>query len=353
MVKLVNLKYTEIPFESDNKNFQRCLGYLKLVAPDYKKYIPKNSKHKVSFELLDANSDLANCIRRYLIDEMPVYSMDVDEENIKTDDKFILADYLKNNVELIPFLQDINDKECEELTMSLHVENKTDDVISVYSGDIVILDKQKKILDTSKYFTTTIPIIKLRPGKKLDINIINIVAGIAKAHSGKFILLSNVYYEILDVKPITDENKFNKRGESSLNSNPQHFKIEFTTHRNINSKTIMPECCKLIIKVIESIHKEISNIKETDIVYFSDLIELETKGDVKLFHLKGEYWTIANIISKYCYMASKDIPFVCSSIIHPSIEESIVKIRHTDSIKILLTALKDIISDMTVIQKSF
>lgn len=353
MVKLTNIKYTEIPFESDDKNFQRCMGYLKLVAPDYKKYIPKKSKHNVSFELLDANSDLANCIRRYLIDEMPVYSMDVTEENIKTDDKFILADYLKNNVELIPFLQDINDKECEELTMSLHVENKTDDVISVYSGDIIILDKQKKILDNSKYFTTTIPIIKLRPGKKLDINIINIVAGIAKAHSGKFILLSNVYYEILDVKPIADENKFNKSGESSLNSNPQHFKIEFTTHRNINSKTIMPECCKLIIKVIESIHKELSNIKETDIVYFSDLIELETKGDIKLFHLKGEYWTIANIISKYCYMASKDIPFVCSSIIHPSIEESIVKIRHNESIKILLTALKDIISDMTVIQKSF
>lgn len=353
MVKLTNLKYTEIPFESDDKNFQRCLEYVKSVTDNYKKYIPKNPKHKVSFELIDANSDLANCIRRYLIDEMPVYSMNVDEENIKTDDKFILADYLKNNLELIPFLQDINDKECEDLSMSLHIENKTDDVISVYSGDIVILDKQKKILDNTKYFTTTIPIIKLRSGKKLDITSINIVAGIAKSHSGKFILLSNIYYEILDIKPIIDENKFNKSGESSLNSNPQHFKIEFTTHRNINPKTIMPECCKLIIKTIESLHKELSNIKESDIVYFSDLIELETKGDVKLFHFKHEYWTIANIISKYCYMAFKDIQFVCSSIIHPSIEESIVKIRHPESIKILLTALKNIISDINIVKQAF
>lgn len=352
MVKVQNVKYTEIPFETKDKNFQQCLSYVKLIDPDYKKYIPKNSKHKASFELTDTTSDLANCIRRYLIDEMPVYSMNVAEEDIESDDRFILSDFVKNNLELIPLLQDITDKDAESLSMSLHVENKTDDTISVYSGDIVVTDKQKKKLDNSKYFTTTISIIKLRPGTTLDIKNINIVAGIGKADSGKFLLLSNISYEILDVIPM-EENKYNKTGQSSLNSNPQHFRIEFTTHRNMNVKRIMSMCCNTIIKTVSTLHSELIKIKESDKVYFSDLIELETKGDVKFFHLKNEYWTIANIISRYCYLAFKDIQFVCSSIIHPATEESIVKIRHTESVKIMATALKNIISDVTTIKNAF
>lgn len=352
MVKVTNVKYTEIPFESDNKNFQRCLGYVKSIEPEYKKFMPKNSKYTGSFELKEATSDLANCIRRYLIDELPVYSMHVTEEDIETDDRFILADFLKDNLELIPFLQDITDNDAENLTMSLHVENTTDDIISIYSGDIIVTNSQKKKLDNTKYFTSTISIIKLRPGTTLDIKNISIVAGIGKADSGKFLLLSNISYEILDIVPL-EENKYKKIGQSSLNSNPQHFKIGFTTHRNMNAKRVIPMCCNAIIRTVSGILEEIGKINESDKIYFSNLIELETKGDVKFFHLKGEYWTIANIISRYCYLAFKDIQFVCSSIIHPSNEESIVKIRHSESIKIIKTALKNIISDITLIKKAF
>jgi DNA-directed RNA polymerase subunit L len=352
MVKVANIKYVEVPFESNDKNFQKCLSFVKSVDPDYKKYIPKNSKYTASFELKDTTSDLANCIRRTLIDEMPVYSMNVSEEDIESDDKFILSDFLKNNLEFIPFLQDINDKDAENLSMSLNVVNTTDDTISVYSGDIIVTDGQKKILDNSKYFTKTIAIIKLRPGKTLTIKNINIVAGIGKYDSGKFILLSNISYEILDVIPL-EENKYNTTGQSSLNSNPQHFKIGFTTHRNINIKKIMPRCCDTISKTLLGIQSELNNIKESDLVYFSDLIELETIVDVKCFHFKNEYWTIANIISRYCYLVFPDIQFVCSSIIHPSNEESIVKVRHPEAIKIIKTSIKKILSDIDIIKQSF
>jgi DNA-directed RNA polymerase subunit L len=322
------------------------------MTSDYKKYIPKNPKQCLSFELEDATSDLANCIRRYLIDEIPVYSMDVNEEDIESDDRFILTDFLKKNIELIPFLQDITDKEANDMTMSLHVENKTDDVISVYSGDIEILDKKKNVLDNSKYFTTTIPIIKLRSGTMINIKNITITSGIGKINSGKFILLSNILYEILDVVPL-EENKFSRTGVSSLVSNPLHFRFGLTTHRNKDIKKIMPTCCTLIIKTMEKIKVELSKIKESDTIYFSDIIELETKGDVKLFYLKGEYWTIANIISKYCYLTFKDIQFVCSAIMHPSSEVSIVKIKHDESVKLILSAIELIIADIETINKSF
>ena len=350
--KVKNIKFTELPFETKDKNFQQCIEYIKLIDADYKKYMPKKPKQRLSFELDNINADLANCIRRYLIDELSVYSMNVMEEDIESDDRYILTDHLRNNIEMIPFLQEIKNTEADELNISLHVENKTDDTITVYSRDIIIHDKQKKLLDNSDYFTTTIPIAQLKAGKFLTVKNITIVTGVGKTNAAKFALLSNIEYEILDVKPL-DVTKFSRNGESSLMSSPSHFAMAITTHRNINVKRVMPMCCDAIIKTLSGIKDALKNIKETDVVYFSDIIELETKGDVKLYHLKGEYWTIANIIARYCYMACPDIAFVCSSIIHPLTEESIVKIKHTDSLKILHESVESIIADIQIINKAF
>jgi DNA-directed RNA polymerase subunit L len=112
-------------------------------------------------------------------------------------------------------------------------------------------------------------------------------------------------------------------------------------------------CCDLLIKRFNDILTELANIKNTTVSHFSDLIELETKGDIKFYHFKHEYWTIANIIARYCYNEYKDIKFVCACIIHPSIEESIVKIRHPDSIKLLTESIKKIIVDMSILKKAF
>jgi DNA-directed RNA polymerase subunit L len=349
--KVKNIKFTELPFETKDKNFQQCIEYIKLTGADYKKYIPKNPKQRLSFELENINADLANCIRRYLIDELPVYSMNVMEENIDSDDRYILVDYLRNNIEMIPFQQEITDKEADGFDISLHIENKTDDTIMVYSRDIQIHDKQKKILDNADYFTTTIPIVQLKAGKYLTIKNINVVKGVGKTHAAKFALLSNIEYEILDVKPL-EVSKFNRTGESSLMSSPKHFAMALTTHRNINVKRVMPMCCEAIIKTLSGIRSALKPIKETDLVYFSDIIELETKGDVKLYHLKGEYWTIANIIARYCYLEHPDISFVCSSIVHPLTEESMVKIKHSETLKILDAAIEAIIDDITIIGKA-
>lgn len=353
-MKVKNIKVVEIPFESKDDNFQKCLKYIKLMDVDCKKYMPKKSKHELSFELTEASSELANCIRRFLMEEMPVYSMDVNEDNIKTDDSFVLSDFLKKNIELIPFLQTIPDKDIATLNISLNVENKTDDTITIYSGDLQIFDdeKQKKGLDVSKYFSTSIPIIKLRPTASLSITDIKIVSGTGKQDSGKFLLLSNISYKILDVNPVVTT-KYNQTGTSSLNSTPQHFKIGYKTHRNIDAKDVIKKCCDQIINRFNAIQQELSNINNDTKVHFSDLIDLETKGDVKILHFKGEYWTIAKIISKYCYLANTNIPFVCSSIIHPSIEESLVKIKHSESISIINAALKSIITDITSIKKAF
>jgi DNA-directed RNA polymerase subunit L len=351
MPKVKNVKVEEIPFESKDANFQKCLDYIKLVDPNYKKYLPETPKQQLTFELTETSSELANCIRRFLIGELPVYSMDVDEETIETNDSFILSDYLKKNIELIPFNQGISDSDADNLRCSLTMENKTDDIITVYSGD---LDMQlgKTPVKSSKYFSSTIPIIKLRPAMSLSIEKIGITQGVAKQNAGKFLLLANVSYKIMDIKPV-EESKYNRTGESSLNSTPRHFRIGYKTHRNIEPKKVMNECCAQITSRITNIQKELANIKSDTNVHFSDLIDLESKGDVKIFHFKGEYWTLANIMSKYCYLTDKDVPFVSSGIIHPSTEESLLKLRHTNPTKLLTAAIKSILADIATISKAF
>ena len=56
MVKVKNIKYTEIPFETKDKTFLKCIEYIKSVTADYKKYLPNNNKQRVSFELTDTQT---------------------------------------------------------------------------------------------------------------------------------------------------------------------------------------------------------------------------------------------------------------------------------------------------------
>ena len=350
-MKVKNFKFTEISIDKRIKNFEKCIEYLKLVDIDYKKYLPKKPIHKVEFELTETNVDFANCVRRFLLDEINVFSMNVDEESIITDDKFILSDLLKKNIELIPFQQELTDNEYKKLKMSIDITNTTEDIITVYSRDISV-NLEGKELDNEKYFSTNIPLINLRSNTKLAVNVINITSGYGKQDAGKFSLLSNLSYEIMDVKPL-DETKFNKSGNSSLVSNPKHFKLSYKTHRNIKPKNVMILCCEHITKRMNTILQELNKMNNKILVYFSDLIELETKDQIKLYHFKNEYWSIANIISRYCYINYTDIKFVCSCIIHPSIEESIVKINHPESNDMMINSVKKIIADVELLKKTF
>jgi DNA-directed RNA polymerase subunit L len=347
MLKVKNIEFENLPFIKNNKNFQKCIEYIKLVDPDYKKYLPESDKQKLSFELHNTNVDLANTLRRFMIDEIPIQSMDVDMECIKTDDKFILPDYFKKNIELIPINQEID---YTKIKISLEVNNSSDTIMVIYSSDLNITDLNGKKLKNGIYFRKTIIIYHLRPMCFVNIKQINIVSGIGRHNSGKFIPVSNIGYEILDVKPVT-HSKYVTKGKSSLNSNPTQFRISATTHGNMDIKKFIIKCCESIIYKFSNINKELDEVKDDD-VYFSPSINIETKEDIKIFHFIGEYWTISNIMSRYCYLIDTDITFVCTSIVHPSIEESMVKIKHPQPRKLLMSAIKKIIADFTIIKST-
>lgn len=350
-IKIKNIKLDEISYNNKNyKDFEKIVEYVKLIKPNYKKFLPEKSKHRIQFEITNTVSDFANCIRRFLMEEIMIYSVEVNADNITTDDKFILNDHLKKIIELIPLQQQLTD--IDNLKISLSIKNTTDDIMTIYSRDIKFTNSKGKELVTEDYFNGNIPIIKLRSDKMLSINNITIVKGCGKQDSGKFSPLANISYEILDVVPF-EESIYKKKGESSLNSNPTHFKMSYTTYGNIKINKIMDLCCDEISTRLNTIHKELLNINSNDSIYFSSLVNLKTYNEMKIFTLKGEFWTIANVIARYCYLEFPSIKFVCASISHPSNEEAMIKIIHSNSIKLLLTAIKNILADIDILKKSF
>lgn len=346
-VKVKNIQIKKVGIDVKSKDYLNCIKYINMVGEDPKKYIPTRPKETMSFELTDTNVDLANTIRRYLHDEIKVCSMHVEESNIISNDEFILSDYLKKNIELIPFMQHIEEKEASNIKLSIDIHNTSDKIIQIYSRDILCNGKSSE-----KYITQTIPIITLRPTKRLIVNDITLCYGIGKDDMGKFSSFSNIKYKIMDAKPL-NLTRYDRTGESSMVSKPSHFFISITTHRNASTKKIMKKCINGIISDIQQYQKDFANIKKNDITYFSDILELEVKGAIYIYHFKGQYWTMANLISKYCYLEDETIPFVCSSIIHPSCEESLLKIKHIDSLAVINNAFKKMLSEFEYINKQF
>jgi DNA-directed RNA polymerase subunit L len=353
MVKILNYIENIIDFaQIDTPEMKRCLDYIKMEGKDPKSLFPP-IKHKISFELHDANTELANSIRKCILDELTIKSMTFNDNDWASDDKYILSDFLKTNLEHIPINQDQN---YDSIVIYLYKINTTDDTINIYSHDLVMEkhDKNGKIvvLPTSDYLAPNIAIIKLQSGKYIKISNIKIITGLTYENAGKFAAVSATEYEILDVIPLY-QSKAEFSGNSSLVSNPSKFKIGYTTYGNIsNPKSILMHCCDTLIERIQLIKNELElvNTKELDIAYFSNKMKIEQDKGILLIYIENESWSVGRLISKYCYLEDSNIPFVTAGIIHPSVNKCCIKIKHLQPIIILKKAIEKIIIDLTIIQ---
>lgn len=360
MVKVTNIKIDEFNLISEinnknNKNMDLCLKYLSNID-DYESkeeiedIFPKNSKFTVSFELHDCTVELANGIRRCIMNEIPVFSLDFDEfKDYESTDSFILNDFIKNQIEYLPISQDLGD-DYKKIKLSLYKKNNTDDIINVYSTDIHS-NSSHKINDI---ITSRIILCKLRPDTHINITNINIVKGTGITNAGKFSLCSNISYKILDIKPLEYEKDY-KKGISSLITTPTKFYISYSTHRNIKTpEKIIINCCDVLMERLKKISNDMENIELKDEQYFSDIIELETLNNVKILTFKNEYWTITNLLSKYSFLETNgDIEFVSPSIIHPNKYIGVLKIVHSDYLKIIKNSIKVILKELGDIKKKF
>jgi hypothetical protein len=366
MVVVKNLLITEFNLVNEldnkkNKQMQKCLDILKTESEQFPigyndaiKLLPKRSKISVTFELGNSNVEFANAIRRCLIDEISIKSLDFDEfDDFKSDDLYILNDFIKKQLDLIPIMQDYDYGDME---FQLYKKNDTDEIIDVTSGDIkVVVNDNDKVSNkhNNATFSENIVLCKLRPGKFVRINNIKVTEGVAKDNAAKYNSISNIYYEIIDIDPIV-ETRLGQTGVSSMLTNPKHFKMGYSTHRNFdNPKLLIIQTCETLIDKLSDIITELKKIKNRDRQYISDLLTLETTGDVKKISIIGEYWTVINVICKYAYIEAIDIKFIAPAIIHPEKEVGLINIIHPEFSSVLQNSIKKIIKDLEVVMVAF
>jgi DNA-directed RNA polymerase subunit L len=285
-----------------------------------------DSRYKVTFELTKITAEFANMIRVVLLENVDIYSVNYDESY--TNDKMILSDYLKQTIYLMPINQELNLEDNKKWNISLNVENKTLDVLTVYSHDIKVTYNKKPVLNL---FDRNIFLTYLRPDCFLRIDAFSFIKDSAYNDSGKFAFLENISYKILDYID----------GKSTLIQDPRHFKIGYTTYGNIKPKKVMQMCCNTIIDKLQFILDDFKNIR------------YEKDKQYEYFYIQNNYRTLANVIARTIFELDNNIPYICASIIHPSDNTSIVKIKHNESEKIFKDAIMEIIKTTKGLLKKF
>jgi DNA-directed RNA polymerase subunit L len=362
-----NIKIEEVNFAKklaqlnspENLNLKNSLEYIAYLdnGIDGKDLLPKRSKFRVEFEIAGTCSGFANGIRKCIMGEIPVCSLTMESDGFTTSDRYILSDYLQKNIELIPILQEIDFERAEKWDISLDIINLTDEVINVKSGHLKIYEGKKNI-PIESIMSPNISIVELHPAMFIKISGITIVHGVSKIDAARFASVSNTRYEILDMVPLAHNKEEKIPGISSLLSDPTEFRIGYTTYRNVKDpRIIIYGCCDSLSDRIIAFKKELENVKEDSktkvISYFSTLLDVETRGDFKFFNFKDEARTLPNMISQYCFLLDPNIPFSAPSLIHPSTEIGVVKIKHTNSVKIIQDAMTAILLDVEVLKNSF
>ncbi len=347
MVKVANIRIEEVDFKKETTpEFKQCLE----LVPDLTKLLPVTVKYKVRFELHETNASLANAVRRCILNESPVKSLQYDEyRDVDISDQYILSDFLKKQIDLVPINQDISADQYAKYSIELKVDNDTDVIIDVSTRDFII-SEGSRVIPTEKIMSPLIILCRLRPGEHLYIKNIKVIENIGRVDGGSFNNVSNIYYEPLGVIPLDAEKA---EGASSMTTNPIKFLIGYSTHRNTKAPLeILKTACDTLIKRLEVISGDFVNITNKSDYYYSDLLQLETHGNIKEIHFKNENWTLANLLAHFCFILTKgNIKFVAPAIIHPEKEIGVVRIIHPEFAKLVQDAIAKSIEELSIIKK--
>lgn len=147
----------------------------KLDIPEtYKDLIPKiqYSRIRFTFDKSKINTILINFIRRIVHEKQLNYFMDCGKNDIITDERAILNDFVIDTLNQIPIRQNFD----KYSLCKLHIDFKNNNPfpVDVTSKDIIFVYNGKP-LDIEKYFEGTFPIARISAFKYFKINNIKII----------------------------------------------------------------------------------------------------------------------------------------------------------------------------------
>lgn len=322
----------------------RIIDYsIKYDNSKYKDIIEKNNnllpvlnKKGLKFQLLNSNEAFANAIRRIFNDELLIKCLTTNIFNIKTNDKYILHDTIIERINSIPINQNI----AEDLKFNLNIENNTNEIIKVYSKDII----NKNNNDKNIYFNPNILVCTLKPNRFLVIN--NIIINKEYGYNNHIYCLGSFKYEIIN----TDFS------ELSLFINSKDFEIELITNANISISDLINLIYDNIYFRLKNIQQSINdydlNTVSTDINKINHDIFIINNNNIYEIYINNEYHTIANLLTYYIYQLDNNIELINYKLEHPLRHKIIINLKHPQYKKLCNDAINNIINDFDKLKKS-
>jgi DNA-directed RNA polymerase subunit L len=304
------------------KNFKVVDLAPKIPDPKIAALLPNTlTPQHAEFELHGVHIGIANGLRRCIMSEIPIKAMNFDFADFTTNDPFILNDFISGRIRNIPIKQNVSEK----ATFSLDVQNQTEEIIYVKSGQI------KGNLPFNETFTVT----ALEPNKFIKISKIYIETGYPYNYGG-FVGATNVVCVPLDQIPY---NNYTGEGVRSAISNPVNHKIAFNTNGTISPKDIIVSACGELTRRLNLALGELPNITVENNTY--------------LFILHAENDTLGNMLMKTLVDMFPDLPTVTYTVDHINRNLTMKLISNVEVDGMITTAVKKCIEQLEMIKDSF
>lgn len=283
------------------------------IPAEFRHLIPKVAvRTECSLELLNVSQAFGNAIRRILCSEMKTKCLLFEMDNMTSDDKFILPDFIQDRIRLIPLLQNI----AADVVFSLDVVNNNLEMKTIYSSDLKITGGKKM-----KYFNQNIPICELNPGSFLSIKNIFVSEDYGYVH-GSYCSAQAVVLLPLDEIPINcthyrndvPQTRKNAKFTQSGMSDPRQHLLRFETNGNIESRGLVAKAFKELRNLLQNVQKILSTDDAIVVSYINNTNTTNTSsanGDnISSLRLNGDSHTVGLLLSKTIHDAKPDIPSV-------------------------------------------
>jgi DNA-directed RNA polymerase subunit L len=289
------------------------------------------AKEKVSFVLAGVPAAVPNAIRRAVRDEIRgrCLSFELDDYvREKTSDPFMLYEFVRERIRLIPLRPQVSESVVKTLRLGLYAKNHTGNVMTVYSGDLQITQGAL----SAPLFNPTHEIAFLQPGRTLCIKNIRLVEGQGSEEDDAAFLVGARSTSIpLDLKRYPRKETHMPGGskvaqsgfvQSSLVSNPRRFRVSVyfpaVPKGGRASLTVLVDTCGTImarLRFVQKVLREtLSRLSAGGSAprgaSASFLISAEKGRTMGTLSVRGETDTIGNLITRAIYELTPDISYV-------------------------------------------
>lgn len=291
-----------------------------------KKLLPETRTETISFYIKNANTAIANGLRRIISGEIKVKRLSFEMKHINTNEEYIKHEELLTRLACIPIDQDIP----LDIEFSINITNTNvkEGFFIVKSSDI----KHKNTYsNTRPVFATTYKLAELKPGKHLIIPKIKVVEGYGY-DDASFCLTTQIEYNIIDfirVEFLNERSNFDNKivKKSELISLFKKLKIQHSNPDELYKKKILIIPNKNYEKLLN--HQTKNSIKNFDII-------IENPENIE----KNTVDTADNFLRSYQSTEIKATEFYLSITSNGNIDPKQIMIKACDNIKERLDNIK-------------